>query len=113
MKFICALTLLALVSLAACATSEGSAEVTFQTARVSANAYEALALCGSGNVSPCAEKTVVQRIHDASETAYNALLIARKTQNGSDIDVANQAVTAFEAVINLPEVQTALLKKGQ
>ena len=110
MKFIRLVALI--LTLAACATSEGSAEVTFQTARVSANAYEALALCSSGNVSPCADKAVVQRIHDASEAAYNALLVARKSQSGSDIDVANQAVTAFEAIINLPEVQNALLKKG-
>jgi hypothetical protein len=97
--------------LAACTTTQASSEVTFQTLRVSANAYESLPLCPGSD--PCADKGIVQKIHDGSETAYGLLLVARKSHAGDDIAAANQAVVTFSAIMNLPEIQAALAKKGQ
>ena len=105
------LALAALFAIAACATSEGTAEVTYQTAITGSTAYVQLSPCSTTKTTFCSKRSIVTQIKQSRVAAYDALRIARAANQDDQVTMATGAVKVFTDLIAMPEIQAALGNK--
>ena len=105
------LSLCAVLLLCACATSEGSAEVTFQTAITGSIAYVQLEPCSTAKTTFCSKRSIVTQIKQSRAAAYDALRIARAANQSDQVTMATGAVKVFTDLIAMPEIQAAITLK--
>lgn len=102
------LLLLGCIALAACATGEAAVELSYSTALTGADAYVNLQACSDTVTTLCSKTEVVTMIKDAKATADKALAAARTAETDTSVESAQKAVDVLSAIVNMPEVQSAI-----
>jgi hypothetical protein len=105
------LSLCTVLALCACATSEGSAEVTFSTFVQASIAYDGLPPCSTTKTEQCSRRSIVAQIKESRNAAYDSLRIARAAGISDSITMAQGAVKVFTDLMAMPEIQAAIAPK--